>query len=118
MADAGVWGVITLAARDANAIDSPRRYGNIHASASTWRCLQNSIALGTPHDRPALLDHAEWPQDHDVSRRDGAEIQDFPGQYRQRRSVQAGVSGNRAEQPNSCDARSRAEGRRQADLDL
>src|SRR3981189_2058619 len=118
MLDAGAWHAITFARRDANAIDSPRRYGDIHASASTWRRPQNSIALGTHHDRPALLDHAEWPQDHDVSRRDRAEIQDFPGQYRQGRSVQAGVSGDRAEQPNSRDARSRAEGGGQADLDL
>src|SRR6202048_2764690 len=70
----------------------------------------NSITLGTLHDRPALLDHAERPQDHDVSRRDRAEIQDFPGQYRQGRSVQAGVSGDRAQQPHSGDGRSRAEG--------
>jgi hypothetical protein len=40
MPDAGVWRVITFARRDANAIDSPRRYGDIHASASTLRCLQ------------------------------------------------------------------------------
>src|SRR5579872_4627442 len=64
---------------------------------------------GTPHDRSALLDDAERPQDHDVSRRDRAEVQDFPGAHRQRRSVQARVSGDRAEQPHSRHGRPRAE---------
>ena len=77
-----------------------------------------STTSGNAHDRPLLLDHAERPQDHDVPRRDRAEIQDLPGQHRQGRSVQAGVPGDRAEQPHSRDGRSRAEGRRQADLDV
>jgi hypothetical protein len=65
---------------------------------------------GTPHDRSLLLEHAERPQDHDVSRGDRAEIQDLPDQYRQGRAVQAGVSGGGAEQPHPRHGRSRAEG--------
>src|SRR6202023_2209483 len=91
-----------------DAIDSSGQDADIHASASISRCI--SIRLGTRHDRSLLLDHAERPQDHDVSRRGRAEIQDFPGQYRQGRSVQAGVFGDRAEQPHSRDIRSRAKG--------
>jgi len=74
----------------ANAIELRGRVsGNLHASASTLRSAPS--ITGTPHDRPLLLDHAERPQDHDVSRGDRAEIQDFSGQYRQGRTVQAGV---------------------------
>src|SRR6266404_6114687 len=95
------------------------RYGELHATASNLQCRSApESSTGTRHDRSLLLDHAERPQDHDVSRRGRAEIQDFPDQYRQGRPVQAGVSGGRPEQPHSRDGRPRTEGRRQADLDL
>ena len=42
----------------------------------------------------------------------------IPVQHRQGRAIQAGVPGDLAEQPHSRDRRSRAEGRRQADLDV
>src|SRR3982074_1318262 len=63
--DCAVWASITFARLDANAIDLPSGYGDIHAFASTLRCKFHHS--GTRHDRPSLLDHAERPQDHDVS---------------------------------------------------
>ena len=68
------------------------------------------------HDRCALLDHAERPQDHDFSRGSRAALQAFPGQYRQGRAVQGGVPGDLAEQPHSRDRRSRTGRWRQAGL--
>ena len=82
------------------------------------RCTVSS-AQDRPMSRPPLLDHAERSQDNDVPRRGRAEVQDFPG-----RNIGKGdqfkpeflaIAPNN---PDSGDARSRAEGRRQADLDL
>ena len=68
------------------------------------RCLPHSTAIysgirliaaqGTMrHDRPLLLDHAERPQDHDLSRGGRAPLQDHPGEHRQGRAVQGRVPG-------------------------
>ncbi len=96
-----------------------RRSGEVHANASKCQLPHSFNRRGRRHDdRSSLLDHAERPQDHDVSGRGRAPLQDFPGEHRQGRPVQAGISGDRAEQPHPGDDRSRAERRRQADLDF
>src|SRR6516164_5893595 len=42
-------------------------------------------------DRPLLLDHAQWAQDHDLPRGDRAALQHHAGEYRQGRAVQGGI---------------------------
>ena len=76
-----------------------------------------------PHQETPMIDLHYWstPNGHKVTmflEETGLKYKIFAGQHRQGRAVQAGVSGDRAEQPHSRDGRSRAEGRRQADLDL
>ena len=71
----------------------------------------------------AMIDLYYWttPNGHKITmflEETGLKYKVFPDQHRQGRAVQAGVSGDRAEQPHPRDGRSRAEGRRQADLDL
>ena len=58
-----------------------------------------------------MIDLYYWstPNGHKITmflEETGLRIQDLPGQYRQGRAVQAGVSGDRAEQPHSRDGRS------------
>ena len=72
-------------------------------------------AARTAHDRPALLDHAERPQDHDFPRRDRPAVQDLSRQHRQGRAVRQGLPDDLAEQPHPRDGRSRSAGRRRAD---
>src|SRR4029077_9146880 len=66
------------------------------------RCATRSLTPAairrSHHDRPALLDHAERPPDHDLSRGVRAAVPDHPGEYRQGPAVRARVSGDRPEQ--------------------
>ena len=72
------------------------------------RCSTGLAAKGDQSDdRSLLLDDAERPQDHDLSRRGRAAVSDRAGQYQQGRAVQAGVPGDLAEQSHAGDRRSR-----------
>ena len=70
-----------------------------------------------------MIDLHYWttPNGHKITmflEETGLQYKIIPVQHRQGRPVQAGVPGDRAEQPHPRDRRPRAEGRRRADLDL
>src|SRR5947209_1864481 len=78
-------------------------------------CPCDFSARDDAHDRCLLLDHAQRPQGHDVSRGDRPAVQDHAGEYRQGRTVQVAISGRLPQQPNSRHPRSRTGRRRRAD---
>src|ERR1700740_3700200 len=49
------------------------------------------LTKGRMDDRTSLLDHAQWPQDHDLLGGERAFLSHRAGQYQRRQPVQAGV---------------------------